>query len=337
MCAKKKALRGARPSLTFFLAHMATRSHASVFLFVKSCYSYSMRKFILLVLCFSLFAPALASAQSLEWLAEHPGSTTPAMLIAGSAPATQNTNDGLESRVRAYFSDIPVMAAIAECESQFRQFDIGGQPLDGGAGGMIGLYQINASVHADLAKSLGMDIDTVDGNLAYARKLYTEDGTDPWLDSFSCWHPLMQAPVAAGGKTTLTQDLVLGTISPEVKALQVLLNGHGYVLAPDGPGSPGEETTKYGALTRVAVRKFQCDKMQLCSGDEVSNVYGLVGAQTRELLLGLADDASIAPLSPTNPSVVATTDEAAQIAALQKQIEELSAQLFALKQKLGKS
>lgn len=281
-----------------------------------------------------LLAPILVFAQSLEWQREHPGSTTPA-LITTDTPISINSNDGLEAKVRGYFSDIPVMAAIAECESRFRQFSDSGKPLDGGSGGMIGLYQINASVHAAYAKSLGMDIDSTDGNLAYARKLYTEEGTDPWLDSFSCWHPLTQAQVAAGGNSPLTKDLVLGTISPEVKALQSILNSHGYILTIEGPGSPGQETTKFGALTRTAVRKFQCEKMQLCSGDEGSNGYGMVGASTRERILALVGTAPEVAVSEHTTTATVTTDDSAQITALQKQIAELTAQIFVLKQKLA--
>jgi len=299
-----------------------------------------MKKIFATALFFFLTSPSLVSAQSLEWVAEHQGAVTPALVAASGTsvatptpPIAPNTNDGLEAKVRAYFSDIPVMAAIAQCESRFRQFDSNGNALDGGAGGMIGLFQIFASVHANYAKSLGMDIYTIDGNLAYARKLYDQDGTDPWLDSFSCWHPLMQAQVAAPGKTTLTQDLVLGTISPEVKALQVLLNGHGYMLASDGPGSPGQETTKFGALTRNALRKFQCEKMQVCTGDEGTSGYGMVGSATRNALLALGGDTPVAATSDTPVPQASGTDESAQIAALQKQIADLTAILTSLKNK----
>jgi len=299
-----------------------------------------MRAFsFLLLVAFAI--PVIVSAQSLEWVAEHPGVVTPALSMTSTTPAATaaptpqaNTNDGLETKIRAYFSDAPVMVAIAECESRFRQFDNTGNALNGGAGGMIGIFQINASVHAAYAKSIGMDIYTVDGNLAYARKLYTEEGTDPWLDSFSCWHQTAQSQVVAAGTAALTGDLVLGTISPEVQALQVLLNAHGYILATDGPGSPGEETTKFGALTRAAVRKFQCDQLHLCSGDEGTTGYGMVGASTRSALLALAAG-SVPVAASANVSDATKSDESAQISALQKQIADLTAQLIALKQKMG--
>ena len=108
----------------------------------------------------------------------------------------------------------------------------------------------------------------------------------------------------------------------------------GFSPLTDGPGSPGHETTKFGALTRAMVRKFQCDKMQICSGDEGTTGYGMVGQTTRDALLAFAGTSSAAATT-ASASTSSTPDNAAQIAALEKQIADLSAQLLALKQKLG--
>ncbi len=307
----------------------------------KCWYSYgmcSLRIFAGAALLIGAF-PLFVSAQSLEWLAEHPGQLTPAIAAATDTPIyvpttaptplpVAHTNDGIENKVLQYFANEPVMYDIAKCESRFRQYDSNGNALDGGSGGMIGIFQIAASIHAAYAKSLGMDIYTVDGNMAYAKKLYTEEGTGPWLDSFPCWHPITQA----GHTDPLTQNLVLGTISPEVKALQILLNTHGYVLTTSGPGSPGQETDKFGSLTRAAIKKFQCEKLQICSGNEATTGYGIVNPATRTALLALAGNSTV-PSTDTasNPS----SAQADQIAALQKQITELSAQLYTLKQKFA--
>lgn len=56
---------------------------------------------------------------------------------------------------------------------------------------------------------------------------------------------------------TFTRTLKLKMIGDDVKALQVYLNTHGFLLASIGVGSPGKETTLFGPLTKKAVIKFQ--------------------------------------------------------------------------------
>lgn len=53
--------------------------------------------------------------------------------------------------------------------------------------------------------------------------------------------------------------IIPGTTGPEVKAIQIFLNTHGYTLTLSGPGSLGNETNFFGALTKAAVKKFQKD------------------------------------------------------------------------------
>src|SRR3989338_9963813 len=63
-----------------------------------------------------------------------------------------------EDQVREYFWDIPVMIAIAKCESEFTQFNSLGNILQGGyKNRMIGLYQI-APLHIPDATVLGLDV-----------------------------------------------------------------------------------------------------------------------------------------------------------------------------------
>jgi hypothetical protein len=54
-----------------------------------------------------------------------------------------------------------------------------------------------------------------------------------------------------------TKNLQLGMIDPEVQLLQQYLNTHGFILATSGAGSPGHETTIFGALTQFGLIKFQ--------------------------------------------------------------------------------
>jgi phosphodiesterase/alkaline phosphatase D-like protein len=65
------------------------------------------------------------------------------------------------------------------------------------------------------------------------------------------------APTAATQGATFSENLTLGNVNPEVKALQIYLNAHGYTLASTGPGSPGNETDKFGLLTKTALVRFQ--------------------------------------------------------------------------------
>ncbi len=53
------------------------------------------------------------------------------------------------------------------------------------------------------------------------------------------------------------KNLETGMIDPDVKELQKFLNNNGFVITDTGPGSPGQETDKFGAFTRNALMKYQ--------------------------------------------------------------------------------
>lgn len=96
----------------------------------------------------------------------------------------------LEDHVRDYFKDSPEMAEIARCESHFRHFLPNGKVIRGKVNRFdIGLMQINELYHAEKATKLGYDIYTLEGNLAYAKWLYDEEGLLPWSSSSKCWKP----------------------------------------------------------------------------------------------------------------------------------------------------
>ncbi|MEK7612870.1 MAG: hypothetical protein AAB449_01850 [Patescibacteria group bacterium] len=90
--------------------------------------------------------------------------------------------------VEEYFADAPIMAAVAECESHFKQFDKDGSVHRGVVNTKdVGVMQINEFYHAKTAEKLGLDIYTIQGNVAYARYLYEKQGTAPWISSKPCW------------------------------------------------------------------------------------------------------------------------------------------------------
>ena len=94
----------------------------------------------------------------------------------------------LEAYVREYFKETPILAEISRCESTFRQVDKDGEVLRGVVNGSdLGLMQVNEFYHGKKATELGFDLMTVDGNLAYAKYLYEQEGTAPWSASKKCW------------------------------------------------------------------------------------------------------------------------------------------------------
>ena len=94
----------------------------------------------------------------------------------------------IEAYVREYFKDTPILSEIARCESEFRHLGANGQVLRGEvAVEDVGVMQINEFYHGDRAKAFGLDLHTLDGNLAYAKWLYSRKGATPWYSSSKCW------------------------------------------------------------------------------------------------------------------------------------------------------
>lgn len=106
----------------------------------------------------------------------------------------------VQEYVKTYFADEPVMYAIAGCESHYRQYDSNGSVLRNAHSSAVGIFQIMDSVHADVAANLGIDIYTMQGNAAYAKFLYDNEGTAPWLASKGCW-----------GKSQAAKDLAINS------------------------------------------------------------------------------------------------------------------------------
>jgi hypothetical protein len=99
------------------------------------------------------------------------------------------SSSSYEEYIKMYFKDTPVLIAIARCESMYRQYDETGAVLQG----MVtpadtGAMQVNKYYHEKTAKRLGHNLDTIDGNLAYAKWLHAREGTAPWRSSYACWY-----------------------------------------------------------------------------------------------------------------------------------------------------
>lgn len=83
----------------------------------------------------------------------------------------------------------------------------------------------------------------------------------------------------------ITKNLKLGDIDPEVKILQQYLNKKGFLIAKTGPGSPGNETEKFGAGTKEALIRFQEANAEiLLAPFGLKNGTGVVGDLTKKLI-----------------------------------------------------
>lgn len=110
--------------------------------------------------------------------------------------ATLTTVADTEAIVREYFADIPVMIQVARCESTFRHTLADGSVLTGKVDPAdTGVMQINKRYHAAAAEKLGLDLHDIYDNMAYARHLYEEQGTQPWSASSPCWSRTLAANV----------------------------------------------------------------------------------------------------------------------------------------------
>ena len=66
--------------------------------------------------------------------------------------------------------------------------------------------------------------------------------------------------LSGGGSTQpyfFTRNLSMGMTGEDVRALQAYLNKHGFQVAVSGPGSLGNETTRFGSGTKTALMNFQ--------------------------------------------------------------------------------
>jgi len=70
------------------------------------------------------------------------------------------------------------------------------------------------------------------------------------------------------------RDLQIGVTGSDVQSLQVYLNTHGFLVAANGAGSSGHETTMFGRATKAALIKFQ-------SAAAIKPAAGYFGPKTR--------------------------------------------------------
>jgi len=99
-----------------------------------------------------------------------------------------------------------------------------------------------------------------------------------------------QLGTATGGTTgggtsvacilNVTRDLTLGSTGSDVQCLQQYLNSKGHTVNTSGAGSPGNESTYFGALSQSALAKFQ-------AANGISPAAGYFGPITRSAIAAM--------------------------------------------------
>lgn len=89
--------------------------------------------------------------------------------------------------------------------------------------------------------------------------------------------PTVATNISKSTNFTFTKDLKNGSVGEEVKELQKYLNSKGFMLASTGPGSTGNETTRFGAVTQNALIRFQ-------KANKIFPAVGYFGSLTRNFI-----------------------------------------------------
>ena len=122
------------------------------------------------------------------------------------------------------------------------------------------------------------------------------------------------------GVSAFTRNLKTGDRGEDVRDLQRFLNGMGFTVSTEGPGSPGNETDLFGGKTKAALIQYQLSKGLPGTG--------FFGPMTREAVA--ASNTSPEPSPTLAPSPSAAPVPAPDIQALQRQLEEAQRALEAL-------
>ncbi|MEK9180042.1 MAG: peptidoglycan-binding domain-containing protein, partial [Patescibacteria group bacterium] len=111
---------------------------------------------------------------------------------------------------------------------------------------------------------------------------------------------------------SFSRDLTLGSSGSDVNCLQRYLNSSGYQVAASGAGSPGNESSYFGSLSKAALMKWQ-------SANGVSPALGYFGPISRakyaSLAVGAAPSAPVpgAPASGLSVSLAAENPPAGSL------------------------
>lgn len=191
-------------------------------------------------------------------------------LLADTGGSTSDICNGSASRL-AYAATSQMTITITPSDALCVNSGGGGSGGGGGGGGTTTTVETTTTTTASTtAATTTAVVATTTATVA-----------TPMVTSLQAQLSALMAQLQAlKGGTTMTasvsfsRNLQAGSTGADVKALQVYLNTHGYVVASNGAGSAGNETTRFGAATKAALVKLQ-------KAAGITPASGYFGALTR--------------------------------------------------------
>ncbi|MEN9561720.1 MAG: hypothetical protein RIQ56_993, partial [Candidatus Parcubacteria bacterium] len=112
---------------------------------------------------------------------------------------------------------------------------------------------------------------------------------------YYCVQGISATRALQGSAKTAAAPLLFGARSQSVRTLQMSLILLGYL--------PNDSATGYfGSRTLEAIRKFQCDKLAICSGTPSTTGYGSFGRKTQTALVAALAAVTISPFANSKES-----------------------------------
>lgn len=148
-----------------------------------------------------------------------------------------------------------------------------------------------------------------------------------FISSFTLYTFLLLGTVfvQASEKCNFTRDLDLEYQGEDIRCLQKYLNGSGFMIASEGAGSSGKETSLFRELTKQAISKWQ-------KANGLNPASGFFGPLSRkkyeELVSGVLSTPGF-PAIPVSTPTISAQEEALrqQLAALIRQAEDQKVQI----------
>lgn len=101
--------------------------------------------------------------------------------------------------------------------------------------------------------------------------------------------PVIPAPIISA--VVFTRNLWVGDNGDDIQALQQFLNQEGFTVAPEGYGSPGNETEDFGLRTKEALIRFQeANAVRILSPFGLTEGTGFFGSSTRAFINSLLSE-----------------------------------------------